>query len=136
MCCSSWGCKDSDTVTEQQQKQNTYGHDSLLLSSKTSPLLFEPRSGNSPTAASPGFSILSTLLDYPNLKMPIFSTGILTDTGQMLEVVPGNRLIKWNFGPGLVMYLRSPKITSWIRINGTRQFMVDGRIVITQFIRR
>ena len=100
------------------------------------PLPFEPRSGSSPTAASPGFSILSTLLDYPNLKMPFISIGILTDTGQVLEVVPGNRLIKWNSGLGLVMYLRSPKITSWMRANGTRQFMVDGRIVITQFIRR
>ena len=100
------------------------------------PLLFEPRSGNSLTAASPGFSIQSTLLDYPNLKMPFISIRILTDTGQMLEVVPGNKVIKWNFGLQLVMYLRSPKITSWMRINGSRQFMVDGRIVITQFIRR
>ena len=97
------------------------------------PLLFEPRSG---TAAGPGFSILSTLLDYPNLKVPFISIGILTDTGQMLEAVPGNRLIKWNSGLGLVMRLRSPKITSWMKTNGTRQFMVDGRIVITQFIRR
>ena len=100
------------------------------------PMLLEPRGGNSPTAASPGFSVLSTLLDYPNLKMPFISIGILTDIGQMLEVVPGNGLIKWNFGLGLIMYLRSPKITSWMRTNGTRQFMVDGRIEITQFITR
>lgn len=89
----------------------------LLLIPKTSSFLKRvPTGGNSSSPAGPGFPTLSTTLDYRNFNVLFASMGILADTEGMVEVTPGDKLVQWDSGFGLVMW---SGIASSMRAKGT-----------------